>query len=373
MYKRLLSLLTALLLLFSLTSASALTQTEWNQECRSKTKGATTLYALSDDGSMTAVGSLPAGAYIKLGVYDYDLQMWDIAYYAGGSRASAWVMRANVTSAETMVHFSDGTSVSLPEALVADSAALAAYVRRLYPGRTLHGNDEAPDSTGNTSPAAPETPPSPPSGSGTDAGSSASSRPAAARTPQSSGLTALYEGATFPVLELGVYESVILIGGEEYAVPTASLTFADDVPAEKAIAVIHAPSTGKCTLRRAASASAKSLGKCKAGTIVAVLEYGGKFCRIHYGGEVGYVLTSCLKFHGGAEVPVGTGVLTWNGKATGRTTINIRNAADSDAHRIAQWPTGTEVVVFGRDGKWFEIEHDGMHGFVHEDYLTMSE
>lgn len=342
------------------SAAMAMTQTEWDHECRSKTKGTTTLYTKGEGGDLTAIGSLPDGTYIKLGTYDYDLRMWDIAYWSSSSRASAWVMRDNVTAAETMVHFSDGTSVSLPEALVSDTSALQAYIRRQYPGKTLNGSNS--DSPGKTESS---------ESSGTSNGSS--TKPRGHQSAAPSGLTATLEGSIVAISQLGVYQSCVIIDGEEAIVLTADLIFAEDVPSDKAIAVIYAPNTGKCTLRQKASDSAKALGKCKAGAIVAVLEYGRKYCKISCDGEVGYVLTSCLKFYGEADAPAGTGTLTWNGKATGRTKINIRNAADSDAHKIAEWRTGTEVAVFGKNGKWYEIEHEGMHGFVHENYLTIGE
>lgn len=178
----------------------------------------------------------------------------------------------------------------------------------------------------------------------------------------------------FTVVHLGVYESVVSNSdGEHKTVRTSSLAFSGEIPAEKAIAVIHAPDTGKCTLREKASTSARALGKCKAGTVVAVLEYGKKFCRISYQGEVGWVLTSCLKFYGDAQAPIGAGMLTWKGQTSSDRTINIRNTADSGSSKVAEWPVGLSVTVFSKNGKWYEIEHEGVHGFVHEDYLMLIE
>lgn len=86
-----------------------------------------------------------------------------------------------------------------------------------------------------------------------------------------------------------------------------------------------------------------------------------------------YVLTRCLQFHDSDVEPLGTGMLTYNGKGTGRTTINIRHEASGNAVKIAEWKTGTEVTVFGLDDGWYEIEHNGMHGYVMEKFLTMQE
>ncbi|MBR6753115.1 MAG: SH3 domain-containing protein, partial [Clostridia bacterium] len=65
--------------------------------------------------------------------------------------------------------------------------------------------------------------------------------------------------------------------------------------------------------------------------------------------------------------------LSYNGRTTGSTTINVRNAASGDSAKIAEWETGTEVEVFGQEKGWYEIEHDGIHGFVMEKFLTLQE
>lgn len=380
--RKLLSVLCLLMICVLIPSlAAALTQSEWNHECRSKTRGVTILYSKDENGELTPTGSLPGGTYIKLGAYDYDRSIWDIAYWSDGSRASAWVMRDNVTSAETIVHFSDGTSVSLPEALVCDTSALQVYIRRQYPGKAVNGSGSEPVSIDGTKPL----PPNSAGNNSTDVSDkdeisesstefSGSTTASHSKHPaEPTGLTAMLNGSTVEVCQLGVYQSFIMDDGVQEIVLTKDLIFADDVPFDKAIAVIYAPNTGKCTLRQKATDSAKSLGKCKAGTIVAVLEYGQKYCKISYDGEVGYVRTSCLKFYGDTDAPTGTGTLTYNGKATGRTTINIRNAADGGSHKIAKWRTGTVVVVFGMENGWYEIESDGMHGFVQKKFLTIDE
>lgn len=178
---------------------------------------------------------------------------------------------------------------------------------------------------------------------------------------------------TVSLTSLGVATSTIVYNGEKKEVRTSELTFAQNVPEGKEIAVIYAPNTGKCSLRSTASESAKAIKQCKAGTVVSVLEYGSQFCMVNYNGQIGYVLTRCLQFHDSDVELLGTGMLTYNGKGTGRTTINIRHEASGNAVKIAEWKTGTEVTVFGLDDGWYEIEHNGMHGYVMEKFLTMQE
>ena len=192
-------------------------------------------------------------------------------------------------------------------------------------------------------------------------------------TVEETPLVVTWNDQTVTVKTLGTQESIILVDGEETTVPTSELVFNTEVDADKAIAVIHAPNSGKCSLRKKASKSAGVITKCKAGTVVCVLQYGKQFCKISYNGTTGYVLTSCLKFYGAEPEVIGTGVLTYNGKATGRTTINIRNAADGDSAKIAEWRTGTQVQVFALHDGWYEIEYNGIHGYVMQKFLTVEE
>ncbi|MBQ7849626.1 MAG: SH3 domain-containing protein [Clostridia bacterium] len=337
--KKLLTLLCALMLAaLPLCGAMAQTLDEWNQSCRNKTKSTTTVYSRSD--STRAIATIPGNTYVK--VADVG-ETWTIITYrtASGQSGSGLVHTADLKSAVVFFTDENGDRRGMQELEYAD----------LY-GSGTSGSNSAASSGKSTSASAKRT------------GSAAKQQPA---------LTVTHEGEAVTVTQLGVHTTTIVKSGEALDVPTAGLVFAEGVPADKAVAVIHAPRTGKCTLRKAASTGAKSLGQCKAGTIVPVLEVGSGFCKIVCDSEVGYVLTSCLKFCGGADAPTGTAVLTWNGKVTGKTKINIRNDADSSARKIAQWRTGTEVLVFGQQGAWVEIGHEGLHGFVHEDYLTVSQ
>jgi len=154
--------------------------------------------------------------------------------------------------------------------------------------------------------------------------------------------------------------------------PAVSLVPSEDLPQDKALAYLFVPNTGKCSLRTKASEKADILLQCKGGTVVQVLDYGRKFCRINYKGRAGFVLTRCLRFISDQE-PLGTGVLTYNGKATGRTTINIRSSSNKKSHKIGAWRTGTKVDVFSLNDGWYEVEYNGVHGYVMEKFLTMNE
>lgn len=173
------------------------------------------------------------------------------------------------------------------------------------------------------------------------------------------------------VSTIGLVTSTIYYENEKLEVPTSQLTFSENVPEDKQLAVIYAPRTGKCSLRKTESDKSKLLKKCKAGTVVIVLEYGEGHCKINYKGTDGYVSTDCLKFYGTNVKALGTGVLSYNGKTTGKTTINIRNAPDKSSETIDEWRTGTKVTFFSYENGWYEVENNGMHGYVLEKFLTI--
>ena len=91
--------------------------------------------------------------------------------------------------------------------------------------------------------------------------------------------------------------SEIYMDGEFLRVPTASLSWETEADDDQRIAVIYAPSTGKCTMREEASKQGKIIMTCKAGRVVTVLRVGDVYTRIVYDGVEGLVLNSCLKFY----------------------------------------------------------------------------
>ena len=172
---------------------------------------------------------------------------------------------------------------------------------------------------------------------------------------------------------LGVTFSCIQDAEGERMLPTAELEFETKAPAGKRIAYIYAPKTAKCTLWKKASKKSDVITKCKAGTVVMVYEYGREFCKVNYNGKAGYVLTSCLRFPDASMATPVTGVISYHGRATGSTTVNIRGAGNSSAHKIAEWRTGSEVFVYGHKDGWYEVEFRGIHGWVQDKYLTLTE
>lgn len=363
-----LSILIAVLLLPIV--AFAQTQEEWNLSCTKKTSGTTTVYKIGTENEVQE--TIPANTYVK--IYDSTgNDMKKIRYMIGGSIRTGKVYSSDLVTCTSSIRGSSGYAEGVHELdpnhdeILQNSEVITIAESLLQNGTTDYSglNFSTPDSP--TAQAAQAT-------AGRSSSSSSSSQPRGSDTQVEPEATTTSRGnVQVTVEQLGSTTSKVRYNGTTTEVNTADLVFSSDVPEGKRIAVVYAPNTGKASLRAKASSSADVLKKCKAGTIVSVLEYGKKFCKINYNGSVGYILTSCLQFISPDEQPVGTGVLTYKGKATGRTTINVRNDADGDSAKITEWRTGTEVLVFGKEGKWYEVEANGMRGFVKEEFLTMNE
>lgn len=192
----------------------------------------------------------------------------------------------------------------------------------------------------------------------------------AKRSTEADGKTALLGGMTVNIERLGLCTSDVLMNGENVTVDSALLTFDENAPAGWNVACIHTPKTGHCNLRKAISEKSAVLKKCKAGTVVAVLKYGSKHCKIDYKGTVGYVKTDCLKPAGTEGYEAAAGVLSYHGKASGSTTVNVRHTPDAGSLKIAEWPTGTDVVILSQFGGWAQVEHGGVCGFVMDEFVT---
>lgn len=170
---------------------------------------------------------------------------------------------------------------------------------------------------------------------------------------------------------LGTAYSQIVVKGESKVVPTAALTFGDKVPENQKLAVIYTPRNGRASMRKKASVKSAMFYTCYPGVIVAVLKPGKSYTQINYQGVVGYVKTSSLQFHAPEDVEkISLGKLSYRGKTTGKTTVNLRNDASKKSVTVAAFPTGTEVTVLSHPKGWYEIEVRGYRGFVQEEYLT---
>ena len=328
------SLSICLLCLMLPVMASAMTQKEWNQQCRMKTSGTVTIYstqksdssgvlATGTDIDMWESGTLPAGTYIKVNSYDDQLNMWEISYLKGSSVASAFIREYRIALAVANVEIDDGTTIDVPEALLEDKAALYRYLAKEMPGYTFSGIE----------------------------GSSVIHKEKS-NGSDGDGLS------EWERLQRAAERAAELLNVDENGLPRA---------------LIYAPRTGSASLRDKASGKGKVIEKYKDGTIVSIVEEGSKFTQVLVDGKVGYIINSALEKLDPEQRPIGEGMLHYKGKTTGRNKINLRCDSDSKSRKIDAWPTGTEVIIWSisENEKWYEIQANGMRLYVEAEYLDI--
>lgn len=411
--------LTALLLILTLCMgfvlpAGAETVDEWNRSCRVKTKGTTAVFKSTDSGCTgIPIASIPGGTYVKISSNMYGIA--GITYMtANGVKGFGNVKSSNLVYATVIFTAPDGTRHSIQEIeywetygdnppsddvtvggqviSVTDSAVWDDYLKsegltvpdwaQEWKENNQQGYSESDDDKpANSSPAGSKMESSQQGSSKPAATTSSEKNPAQTNTAKSAAATAApkvkdtdvtWNGQKVEVDRLGTLTSSVLLKKKKTQVPTNELSFGGSSAGERHIAVITAPDSGQCILRRTAYEYSPSITHCKAGRIVGVVAYGDQFCKVNYYGKVGFVRTRCLRFLGEAEA-TGTGLVSYNGYTNGRTSINIRNSADKNSETIAKWPTGTEAIVFAVEDGWYEVEYNGVHGFIMEKYFTYNE
>ena len=76
----------------------------------------------------------------------------------------------------------------------------------------------------------------------------------------------------------------------------------------------------------------------------------------------------------GIRITVDEGGSTQTGTVTtGGGNLNVRTGAGLDNEAFTQLPNGTQVEVTGTEGEWIKVLLPEREGYVHSDYLTVSE
>lgn len=306
--------------------AHAMTQAEWDQQCRMKTSTSVTLYrkvATGTDIEWQEVTTLSKGTYVNRPSYDDTLDMWEVGYFNGSGESRAYAKTNAFATAVVSIHFDDGDSCPVPEALLKDQAALFKYLAQEYPGYTFSAVS----------------------------GSTMYHKHKGSSENNSNEWHSTQQDAKNNASKLNVDES---------ALPKA---------------VIYAPRTGEASLRQKAAGNGKVIEKLKERTIVSIVKEGKRFTQVLVNGLTGYIINGALQMIDPEQEPIGEGVLTYEGRENAGTTVNVRSEPSGKARKVNEWKTGTTVIVWSlsEDEGWYEVEYDGMRAYVQADFLTMTE
>lgn len=328
------------------------------------------VFTNADQTCMVAVGSVSAGTPVSVtGSHPLDSGYVEIVYYSGGSAHVGYVAAGSTVANYFVLNFGDGSaygSYRVPNGMRNDVHAIQTY---LVTQEGVFGvtTDEIRAALASSAPSDAD------EGGNTSSGTHSGSK---AYVPMET-VSVTYEGEVVSIDTLGLYQSVIRVGEEKQTVLTAELTWTPSAEDARALAVIYAPRTGTATMHSKSGGKGDVLKKCKNGRVVLVTEWGKRYCKVLYNGAVGYVLTDALTFYPhdwadtGRDAPR-LGTLSYNGRTSGRATVNVRSSGDGKGKILKEWTIGERVVVYGETEKgWYEIDIDGTHGFVQPKYVTL--
>ena len=287
--------------------ASAITEAEWQAECRYITITTATIYDYAygesvdeqgnAQGTFIAVTSLPAGTYIKVGAARESKRR--MSYLSGGGILTGYI--------------DPGTYQAVNA-----------------------GTDSAPAKV-----AKPATP-----------------------------WTVTYEGGSAVIKALGTVHTEITVEGETKRVLTSEISWNTEAEENKRIACVNKKSIVSATMRTEMSTKADIIEKVPLGTLVLVEKVGKKYTRVYYDGQTGYILNKYLNYYPVGE-EADARVLSFNGHTNGKATIRIRFSSSKKSRMIAELPTGTYVDVVEVRKNWSRVEVAGYRGFVMNTFLSV--
>ncbi len=176
------------------------------------------------------------------------------------------------------------------------------------------------------------------------------------------------DGTDVPVelLKFGtMFCEVTKTGKKTHVVPTADIQWRARTQ-EKTAALITG--TKAVPLKDAGGNKLKTVpGR----TVLPVLEIGEKQLKVRYDTVTGYIDSKGTELIPLSFLQVKTGFLSLNGSVSGRAKIKVRQTPGGKL--LDEYPTGTEIAIFGEKDDAYEIEAEGRRGFVQKDYVTFEE
>lgn len=378
--RKLTKLLVVLVALLLPVCASAMTETEWNRSCWSKTRNSLTVYQREETGAATAtdleptwraVDSLPAGAYVKRSSRNDDIGHIYISYWKNGSVNAGYVKMSPYplegAGAYVKVVMDNGYIgvTEVPEAYLDDADALRKYIKEYRTDcRLLESGEQDQLVEGkNDSMYLP--------GEGSSSQGS-STKPTTSTTKKSTkkkvekmtlDISLAVENETLPVTvkQLGVHESVVKLDGKETTVPTTQLRYETTAAGENALAIIYAKNTGEVILRPQQETTGR-VTKCKTGRVALVIEQGKSWSKLWYDGHVGYVQNKYLQFIPMADAATDA--------AVGGKNAPLHLGTHRDTRVVKQVKKGTPIEKLWQGETWAEVAVDGYRGYIQLKYLA---
>lgn len=182
-------------------------------------------------------------------------------------------------------------------------------------------------------------------------------------------------GNIFPaeIIALGLGRSTITVDGTEMIIPTSSLKWDTEVDDDHVLAIVTPAKQTYLTLRAKKSQKSFVMGHCDKCRVLRVITTGKTWTMVDDNGVRGYVMTSGLTFFDNSPKQYAAGLITVKGKTPSGNTVHVRSSNKNTARQIAEYPVGTPITVFAQEGKWSEIDVDGLHCYILSEFVTLQE
>lgn len=162
-------------------------------------------------------------------------------------------------------------------------------------------------------------------------------------------------------------------GGSAAATPVSPVS-------TQTTATVYCSDGGKLNLRAGAGTGYRSITRIPNGTALTVLEQGGKWSRVSYNGQTGYVMNAFLRFGQAAAQPTAVPAATAPpASAAGAQAVvvcddggklNLRRTPSSGSKVLERIPNGTALSVYSVDGRWYSTAYNGQTGYVLGSFLS---
>lgn len=186
--------------------------------------------------------------------------------------------------------------------------------------------------------------------------------------PGKDAITGIYRknGAdeTVQIAILGLCRSYIFMNDEPMFVYTSDLEIFENVPKEHMLAYVTAGSHARLYKDTGFKGS---VSLCDPGVILPVISIGDQYVQVQHKGKTGYLKRSSVQLSSPME-GIGRGVVV-----NGKQSVNIRLEPGIQSTKVIAVGSDTEVIVLSDKGNWYEVEYNGLHGYIRKDFLEIVE
>jgi len=100
-------------------------------------------------------------------------------------------------------------------------------------------------------------------------------------------------------------------------------------------------------------------------TVIVLEETGDGWCKVYYNGQIGYMYADYLEPAERLEGRFGTASVQG-------TSVQLRAEPDTASSVLGVYQTGQALTVLGVSGAWLKVDVDGVTGYMHGDYVSLS-